>query len=148
MKQVNTFMIASKPLLLRGLFILFTTFIIFLSVNSCKPKADPAGLKPEVFLSEQQMIELITDISLAEAGINYLRNTNKPIDEFKEPLFSVILKKHGVTLKIFEDNLNWYNKDPETIEKIYDQALKNLEETKAKAASEKEEEQNKPEKTD
>ncbi len=108
------------------------------SLEACKPRKATEDPRPELFLSESQMTELITDISLAEAGINYKRNTNKPIDEFKEPIFSVILQKHGVTLKVFEENLNWYNKDPETIERIYDRVLADIESIKSEAAAQKE----------
>jgi len=135
-------MLPDTAMLQRSIFSASVILLFMISVNSCKPRINTSGPKPELFLSEQQMIDLITDFSLAEAGINYKRNTNKPTTNFKEPLFSLLLEKHGITLKIFEDNLNWYNKSTETIERIYDQALKNLEEIKAKAASEKEEAKN------
>lgn len=130
--------------------LLICTVILLSTVISgaCKPRKATEGPRPSLFLTEHQMIGLITDISLAEAGINYKRNTNKPIEDFKEPVFSVIFQKHGVTLKVFEENLNWYNKNPERIEKIYDKVLADIEAIKAEAAARKETPDSETEKTE
>ncbi|MDP3463798.1 MAG: DUF4296 domain-containing protein [Bacteroidales bacterium] len=99
--------------------------IVSLSI-SCKRNDTIKTPKPEIMLAENQMVQIITDISLAEASLNYKRNKGVTLTGFKEPVFSLIFEKHGITRQIIEENLNWYNQNPELMEKIYDSVMVQL----------------------
>lgn len=101
---------------------------------SCKRNDTNQEPKPEIMLSENQMIQLIADINLAEASLNYKRNKGITLTKFKEPVFALIFEKHGLTRQILEDNLSWYNQNPVLMEKIYDSVLVRLNTIRDEAA--------------
>jgi len=110
--------------LMKKIYILFT--VIFLSIFSCD---DPAVEKPKKLIPREKMIEMLTDIHIAEATYsnlknqdNLLRNSN-PAD-----FYYSVLKKHNVTDTVFEKSYIYYASNPKIFEKMYRQVMNNLNE--------------------
>jgi len=109
---------------MKKIYILFT--VIFLSIFSCD---DPAVEKPKKLIPREKMIEMLTDIHIAEATYsnlknqdNLLRNSN-PAD-----FYYSVLKKHNVTDTVFEKSYIYYASNPKIFEKMYRQVMNNLNE--------------------
>ena len=102
-------------------------FLILPLLFSCYNVNKQVIEKPDPFLSRESMVELLTDIQLAEGIIIYNRsNKVNNFDRYKDSLYSTIFRNHDVTYEIFKENINYYNTDPEFMEDIYEEVLTNL----------------------
>lgn len=75
--------------------------------------------RPEGILSEKQMVNVMTELYLAEEKISRLA---VPYDSIKElfPMFSErAFKKTGVSDTVFRKSLDYYMSKPEKLEDIY-----------------------------
>lgn len=86
---------------------------------------------PEHLLTNDEMIEITTDIQLVEAALSYRRNLGLDFRNTRETYYSLLFEKHDITAKIYEDNLSYYNRNPQRMEKIYEAVLQNLEQISA-----------------
>jgi hypothetical protein len=98
---------------------------------SCKPKVVLKLSKPDLFLTEDQMVKLFTDAQLVEGALSFKRNKGTLIKDLKNDYYQAMFTNHGITDKIFEENVAYYNQFPEQMEKIYDEVLANLSKTQS-----------------
>ncbi len=84
-----------------------------------------------MFLTENQMIRLFVDAQLVEGALAFKRNNGSNITEQKHDYYDSLFTKHGITEKVFEENIAYYNQFPELMEKIYDEVLADLSKTKS-----------------
>ena len=101
--------------------------LLVLALSSCYTENKPATEPPESLLSKELVIELITDLQLAEGIIsnNRLDKTLTKRD-FKDSIYQVIFEHYQITAEQMKENLDYYNNDPEQMEKMYEQVLTNL----------------------
>lgn len=92
---------------------------VLLLLMSCSDKKTEVTA-PSVLLSEQQMIEVITDVQIIEQAINYRRGKNIKTINLKTKGFDAVFSHYGITDSIFYDNLDYYNSNPETMKVIMD----------------------------
>ena len=91
--------------------------IFFLVSCDSKPKRTP----PTVFLTEPQMIDVITDVQIMEATISYKKNVNQKTAYLKTRGYDTLFAHHGITDSIFRENMNYYySLDPQVLIKIMD----------------------------
>lgn len=119
---------------------IFCFITIMLVITSCYNEQKLEAIPPDPFIVEEQLVEILTDMQLAEGIISFDRlnkATNK--GDFKDSVYSVVLKNYGLTAKELTDNLAYYNQDPKNMEKLYEKVLSNLStlqsEIKAEAAA-------------
>lgn len=91
---------------------------------------------PDNLFSETKMIAVVTDIQLVEGTLNYNRIKRKGGDSFKESYYNQVFIEHNITAKDLRQNLNYYNSQPELLEKIIDKVLENLNQTQGKLEKE------------
>jgi hypothetical protein len=75
--------------------------------------------RPEGILTEKQMVNVMTELYLAEERANKL---SIPYDSVKEifPMFSAkAFEKAGVSDSLFQKSLDYYMSEPEQLENIY-----------------------------
>jgi hypothetical protein len=102
-------------------------FILLLPVFfSCYHENQPEVTVPEQLLSEDEMVLIITDIQLAEGALTYRRTRRVEQQGFRESAYKKIFSNYGITAKILNENVNYYNSDPERMELIYEKVLANL----------------------
>ncbi|MEN8137127.1 MAG: DUF4296 domain-containing protein [Bacteroidota bacterium] len=96
--------------------------LIFISCSSDKEKPDP-------FLEHDEMVNLMTDLSLAEGARMYARpsHKNRKGEELKiEDYYAMVLTKHGIT-QVQLDSINaWYIDYPEDYQAIFKEVLDSL----------------------
>lgn len=104
---------------------LFLFFIPFLF--SCYNENKVVVEKPDPFLDRQTMVEILTDIQIAEGIISHNRkereNTN---NEYKDSLYQRLFDQYHISSKVLKENIHYYNVDPSVMEKIYDDVLARL----------------------
>jgi hypothetical protein len=122
----------------RNLIALLVIVFISFSVN-CKPKVIIKIEKPDLFLTEKQMVRIFVDAQLVEGAISFKRNKGNIIKEIKNGYYDALFVNHGITQKVFEENAAYYNQFPELMEKIYDEVLADLSKTQTMTEIDEEE---------
>lgn len=107
---------------------------LLIVMQSCSTES--AGPKPEVFLSEDRMIEITTDIQLVEAALNYRRNIGQDFANTKAEYYAELFERHDIDLQIYQENVDYYNQKPARMENIYDAVLKNLNDLQTEESTE------------
>ena len=99
----------------KSLFLLFV-ICFFFSCSSEKKKQAPS-----VFLSEPQMVEVLTDVQIMEATISYKKNANQKTEYLRTIGYDTLFAHYGITDSIFKDNMTYYNEvEPRTLIRILD----------------------------
>lgn len=88
-------------------------------------KEEPKQL-PSVLLTESQMIDVMTDVQVMEASLDYLKTQGKPTYKFKTIGYESIFNHYGITDSIYFENLNYYNENPEVMVSIVDSVMKHI----------------------
>lgn len=99
---------------------------LLLFFSSCEESKKTKAAKPAVFLTETQMVDLITDVQLLEAALNHRRNIGQSTTELKPIWFNQLFEKHQITAVIFEENMSYYNEQPAVMEQILEEVLANI----------------------
>ena len=111
--------------------------LLFVLAIACGHK--DKGFIPERLLSEQEMINIMTDVQIIEADINYQKSQEReqePNDTIKiipkdyvkmsRDYYAQLFEHYGITDSIFEQNLKYYTKRPAELEKIMDSVMQRL----------------------
>ncbi|MEJ2596018.1 MAG: DUF4296 domain-containing protein [bacterium] len=78
-------------------------------------------------MSEEVIINMLTDIQLAEGIIVDQRSAKTNVSRsFKDSLYQVIFDHYQVTAQELNENLDYYNNNPEQMEDIYEEVLSRL----------------------
>lgn len=76
--------------------------------------------KPEVFLEEPQMIDVMTDAYLIEAQLNVMKGEGKEVGELQARYYDQLFEHYGITDSVFEQNLRYYSYHPDILERVMD----------------------------
>jgi len=85
---------------------------------------DRKAVLPDGYISQGQMVEIMTDIHLVEgarSGTLLLGDTNALPDYYAR-----IYQKHHVTEDNFKQSFAWYAQNPEELKIVYEKVLVNL----------------------
>ena len=98
--------------------------LLFLLVISCfffSCSSEKKKQAPEVLLSEEQMVDVVTDVQIMEATISYKKNTNQKTAYLKTVGYDTLFSHYGITDSIFEENMKYYNDvEPQILIRIMD----------------------------
>ncbi len=117
---------------------LFFVFISLFLLSSCYNVNRDEPVEPDILLSKEQMVKILTEVQLTEAGFHFKYYRNKA-KELKPEFYNKILSQYGITLQQFKDNINYYNYFPKVMEEIYESVLANLSKIQSEVLSEEQE---------
>lgn len=100
---------------------LFPLLLVLLAVSGCGHKEKV--LKPTVFLTEQQMIDVLSDTYLIEAELNQMKSEGKEVGGLQRIYYEQLFEHYGITDTIFEENMNYYSYHLEDLERIMDSVM-------------------------
>lgn len=101
--------------------------LLAIGVVSCYHENKPEVVAPDNLFNEDTLVAILTDIQIAEGIITQQRLQRvKSNKGFKDTIYLVLLKKYNITLKQLNENLDYYNTDPEFMEDVLDRVLENL----------------------
>lgn len=82
--------------------------------------------KPDYILSEEEMIEVISEFQVAEATIRlgYHRNPDSLI--LNDSIYAAMFRKLNISKAMFDSNYTYYSDRPEQLEKIYEKVITGL----------------------
>ncbi len=117
---------------------LVTLFVgsLFFLITACN-KDGVGSSEPVIVLTEEQLISIMTDAQLLEAGLNHRRNIGQSTTELKSLWYDELFKHYEITNGIFEDNLNYYADDPAKMESILEEVLARLSRMQSEVSAEK-----------
>ena len=94
---------------------------------------------PERLLNEKEMIDIMTDLQIIEADINYqkiLEREQQEKDSVKivpkdyisitREYYAQLFEHYGITDSIFSQNMRYYTERPVVLEKIMDSVMHRL----------------------
>ncbi|MBU3927749.1 MAG: DUF4296 domain-containing protein [Bacteroidetes bacterium] len=105
---------------------LIPILLLILGLTSCYNNNKEQSPLPNKLLSEQQMIEFLTEIQLAEGKTVLQREVNKDVGYSGSKTTLEIYNTYGITPAQLVENMNYYQDRTEVMIKIYDGVLANL----------------------
>jgi len=81
---------------------------------------------PDMLLTESQMVEIITQIQLAEGRVVWEREKNKDFKVNGKEYMQEIYEHFDITPEQLVDNMNYYQSKDEVMVDIYEEVLANL----------------------
>lgn|SRR5690554_599405 len=83
--------------------------------------------KPENLLPEDQLIDMMVDVHIAEATYNTRRNQDTLLlNSNSADFYYSVLQKHGVPDSVFEKSIVYYGSQPRRFEKMYRKVMNQL----------------------
>lgn len=84
---------------------------------------------PDGILSEEKMINVITDMQLLEAAHKSLSMGNLEQQAMRDTSFAIIFNKHGVTYEQYDSSLRVYTRHPQLFGEMMEQVGDRLNQT-------------------
>ena len=105
--------------------------LFFVLVVACGHK--DKGFMPERLLTEPEMIDVLTDVQIIEADINYRKTQEREAEDIPKDYkgltrsyYDQLFEHYGITDSIFKQNLKYYTERPAELEKIMDSVMQRL----------------------
>ena len=121
---------------MKGLSYIYILFVLFL-LPACGSR--DKGIMPERLLTEQEMIDVMTDVQIIEADINYQKSQDRnrdPNDTVKrvpkdyvkmsKEYYGQLFEHYGITDSIFVQNMRYYAERPVVLERVMDSVVQRL----------------------
>lgn len=105
---------------------------LFLVLFSCSNNS-----KPDYLLPKEKMVELMTDVQVAEAYIKLKFTIVNDTIQNSDSIYAAILRKHGISKAVYDSNFAYYKRNPEKLQLIYEDVLIELSALDAKNEAEK-----------
>lgn len=125
----------------------FIVFVLLL-FSACGNKSKTFA--PDRLLTEQEMIDLMTDVQIIEADINHQKTQEREANDsiktepkdfvrISEEYYRQLFEHYQITDSIFTQNIRYYTERPAVLEKIMDSVVQRL--TKVQSESQRDDSQ-------
>lgn len=104
-----------------------TLVVLLLLAGLCACGKKDKVKVPKPLLSEQQMIEVLSDVYVVEAMLNQKKAVGQPVDSLSNAYYGQLFEHYGITDSIFEANMTYYAYSPDVLERIMDSVVGRLE---------------------
>ena len=105
---------------------LITALLATMLLQSCN-KTQRSGIDPEIVIPEEDMVEVLTELYLAEGLLNYPPVRGEYMDKDSTENYSDVISKYGYTKMRVDSSMKFYFIDrPDTYEDIYNRVIENL----------------------
>lgn len=88
---------------------------------------------PDQLLTEREMIDIMTDVQIIEADLNYRKSQEKEagtevvdIRALSKSYYNQLFEHYGITDSIFSQNMKYYSEHPACLEMIMDSVMQRL----------------------
>ncbi|NBG65149.1 DUF4296 domain-containing protein [Acidiluteibacter ferrifornacis] len=96
---------------------------------------------PQFVVSKDEMIEIITDVQIAESYIKLKFAVRNDSVQLTDSIYNAIYRKHNLTKEAYDSSFSYYVNRPEILQEIYEAAIINLSTLDAKNEGEKQKKQ-------
>ena len=87
-----------------------------LALASCTDRAK----RPEVFLDEPTMIDVLTDAYLIEAQLNQKKTAGVDVTDLQVAYYNQLFEHYGITDTVFDQNMAYYTRQPAILDRMMD----------------------------
>ena len=94
---------------------------LFMSIISCNNNDKPDDLIPK-----NEMIEIMSDINLAEGALKIYQIYPDSIRKYAPVYYETVYKKHKVSSQQYKNSYNYYYQNPEEMGKMMDKVSEEL----------------------
>ena len=102
-------------------------FAGILLLTSCYSSPNQeVGSTPDNIIERDQLVLIITDVEIAESSLRQKQNVGHEIKNIKETYYHSIFSKHAVTKEQYDSSMAYYKRDPEVMDKIYEDVITKL----------------------
>lgn len=105
---------------------LFILLVVLIGISAACVRSEMRNNRPKVLISQATLTKVITEVHLIEAAMNMRRNNGQEFEQQKNALYDSLFVNHSLTPQLLEDNLVFYNKRPEIMEKVYQNVIDSL----------------------
>jgi hypothetical protein len=84
------------------------------------------GMLPDSLISEEKMVQMLTDAHLIESALLIAQNRGESLQDSAEFLYQGLYAKYGISHIRYQQNLAFYQQDPEAFSLLYDRVIKRL----------------------
>ena len=88
---------------------------------------------PDRLFTEEEMVDIMTDVQIIEAEINYQKSLERedsaPDTDYKamtQSYYDQLFEHHGITDTLFSQNIKYYTERPEVLKRIMDSVVQRL----------------------
>lgn len=81
---------------------------------------------PDVVLSEDKMVEVITDVQIAESYIKLKFALRSDTIRTSDSIYAAVYRKHRISAATYDTSFQFYTAHPELLQRIYEKAINNL----------------------
>jgi len=93
--------------------------LLVLTFTACQKNK---GIKGDEFIEREVLVDVLVDIHLMD-GVTQDRKFGRKYDVDSLDIFSPILEKHQVTKQMFDTTMFVYSRNPELLDKVYNDVL-------------------------
>jgi hypothetical protein len=105
---------------------ILSSFLILLAFSSCYRNVPGPEFDESLIVSPDSMVSILVDIHLLEGIVNVGKLKDTALADLSENTLNLILNKHHLDRKAFEENVHFYTYHTEELDKIYDRVIINL----------------------
>ncbi len=81
---------------------------------------------PDVVLPEDKMVEVMTDVQIAESYIKLKFALRSDTIRTSDSIYAAVYRKHKISAATYDTSFQFYTTHPELLQRIYEKAINNL----------------------
>jgi hypothetical protein len=81
---------------------------------------------PNRLLTEQEMIDVMTDVQIIESDLNIRKSNQQDISGLAKSYYTQLFEHYGITDSIYSENMKYYTMHPAELERIMDSVMQRL----------------------
>jgi hypothetical protein len=99
---------------------------MFTLLVSCYRNAEGPNFDMSLVASPDSMVSILTDIHLLDGVVNTVNLKDTAMDSLARADYNIVLAKHGMDRRSFEESIHYYAFHAEELDKIYEKVIINL----------------------
>lgn len=107
--------------------LLLTGIAVLLIFSGCRSgRKDKATMPPPGIIPADTMVQILVDIHLIEASLKVKHAKKEENERFTEYYYDQLFEKHNINREQFDQSIEYYERDAEMIDKIYERVITEL----------------------
>jgi hypothetical protein len=97
--------------------------VLMITLVSCYRTEPEPVFNMSLVLPADSMVNLITDMHLADGVINTIKDKKKSVKPLATEYFEAVLQKHSITKAVFDESMRYYSFHAEKLNDIYEKVI-------------------------
>jgi hypothetical protein len=101
-------------------------FLLLLMAAACYRNTPDPPYDKSLIVPPDTMVNVLIDLHIMEGVVNTVNFKDSLMKDLTEESFSIVLTRHGMDRKKFEENIRYYSYHAETLDEIYEKVITRL----------------------